>query len=298
MCSGRRPRSSPNSHPRFLPRLLPSASSVIASIVVAGAPLGVTECGSNSQSIPSGTFEQESCTCWLNPFVGVTVTTAIPGCAAVTVTLDGETDGVEFPVAAVMAIEAAVEVDAAKFVSPPYCAVIECVPVESVEVENVVEPEPLSVPGPRLVAPSKNVTVPVGTFVPLDGRTLAMNVTFVPDAAVAGPVSVVLVEIAVPAFTTCESAVAVLVENLYAGQSHTPTAPQLSVIATCEISRGRSKISPALGALLRVRVRDALCERTNKATRRKQNGWAKPVVVRICGPVGCGSARGASKSAG
>src|ERR1700723_1021589 len=153
----------------FLARLLPSASSVIASIVVVGAPFGVTEAGWNPQSIPSGTFEQENCTCWLNPFVGVTVTTARPGCDALTVTLDGETDSVKFPAAAVMLIEAAVEVDVAKFASPPYCAVIECVPVESVDVEKVVEPEPLSVPGPRFVAPSRNITVPVGTFVPLAG---------------------------------------------------------------------------------------------------------------------------------
>jgi hypothetical protein len=199
--------------PDFLPRMLPSVSSVIASIVVAGAPFGVIECGSNSQSIPSGTFEQENCTCWLNPFVGVTVTTARPGCDALTVTLDGETDSVKFPAAAVMLIEAAVEVDVAKFASPPYCAVIECVPVESVDVEKVVEPEPLSVPGPRFVAPSRNITVPVGTFVPFAGVTLAMNVTFVPDVAVAGPVSVVVVEMSAPAFTTSDKAGEVLVEN-------------------------------------------------------------------------------------
>jgi hypothetical protein len=53
----------------------------------------------------------------LNPFVGVTVATAIPGCVAVTVTLDGATERVKFPAAGVMLIEAAVEVDAEKFAS-------------------------------------------------------------------------------------------------------------------------------------------------------------------------------------
>ena len=116
--------------PDFLPRLLPSASLVTASMVEAGAPFGVTACGSNSQSIPSGTFEQENCTCWLNPFVGVTVTTAMPACDGVTVALEGETERVKFPATAVMLIENAVEVETAKFASPPYCALIECIPVE------------------------------------------------------------------------------------------------------------------------------------------------------------------------
>ena len=150
----------------------------------------------------------------MNPFVGVTVTTAMPACDGVTVTLEGDTESVKFPAAAVMLIESPVEVDVEKFASPPYCAVIECVPTDNVEVENVVEPDAFSVPGPKLVAPSRNVTVPVGTFVPLAGVTLAMNVTFAPDVAVAGPVSIVVVPISAPAFTTCESAVEVLVENL------------------------------------------------------------------------------------
>ena len=182
-------------------------------MVVTGPPFGVTKCGSNSQSIPSGTFEQENRTCWLNPLVGVTVTTAMPAGDGVTVTLDGETESVKFPAGAVMLIESAVEVDVAKFASPPYCAVIECVPADNVDVENVVEPDVFNVPGPRLVAPSRNITVPVGTFVPLDGVTLAINVTFAPEAAVAGPVSIVVVPISAPAFTTCDSAVDVLVEN-------------------------------------------------------------------------------------
>lgn len=59
--------------------------------------------------------------------------------------------------------------------SPPYFAVIECVPIVSDEV--VIEPTPLeSVTLPICVAPSKNVTVPVGEL-PV---TVAVNVTDCP----------------------------------------------------------------------------------------------------------------------
>jgi hypothetical protein len=197
----------------FPPRALPSVSSVTASIVVTGPPFGVTECGSNSQSMASGKFEHENCTAWLKPFVGVTVTTVIPGCAAVTVTFDGATERVKFP-AAVILIGTALDVDAAKFASPPYFAVIEWVPAAKVVVAKFAEPEPLSVPVPMLVAASKKVTVPVGTFVPLAGVTLAINDKLAPTVPVAGPVSVVVVEVSAPALTTCDIAVDVLVENL------------------------------------------------------------------------------------
>jgi hypothetical protein len=130
----------------------------------------------------------------------------MPGCDAVTVTLEGVTPSVKLPVAAVMLIESALEVDVAKVASPPYCAVIECVPAASVEVANVAEPEPFSVPDPRLVAPSRNITVPVGTFVPLAGVTLAINETLAPVVPVAGPVSIVVVEMSAAAFTVCVSA--------------------------------------------------------------------------------------------
>jgi hypothetical protein len=175
-------------------------------MVVTGAPFGVTECGSNSQSIPSGTFVHENCTVWLKPFAGVTVTTAIPACDGVTVTLEGVAESVKLPVAAVMLIDTAVEVDIAKFASPPYCAVIECMPAANVEVANVAEPEPFNVPGPKVVWPSRNVTVPVGTFVPLAGVTLAINETLAPVVPVAGPVNIVVVAMSAAAFTVCVNA--------------------------------------------------------------------------------------------
>jgi hypothetical protein len=62
-------------------------------------------------------------------------------------------------------------------VSPPYWAVIECVPVERLEFERVATPLVLSVEEPRGVLPSENVTVPVGVTVPEVGVTVAVNVT-------------------------------------------------------------------------------------------------------------------------
>jgi hypothetical protein len=65
-------------------------------------------------------------------------------------------------------------------VSPPYRAVIECVPTERLAVENVATPLALSADEPRVVPPSRNVTVPVGVPAPEDGLTVAVNVTCCP----------------------------------------------------------------------------------------------------------------------
>jgi hypothetical protein len=195
----------PIAAPDFLGRKLCSGPSVTESIVVTGPPFGITEFGSNSQSTPSGAPVHENCTGWLNPFAGVTVTVAIPACVALTVTLDGATESVKVPTD-VMLIESGADVDVEKFASPLYFAVIEFAPAGRVVVEKLAEPDPFSVPVPRVVAPLENVTVPVGTFVPLAGVTLAINVTLAPDVAVAGPVSVVVV----PISTVCVIALEVL----------------------------------------------------------------------------------------
>ncbi len=60
--------------------------------------------------------------------------------------------------------------------SPPYEAVSECAATESVEVISVAVP-PLRVPVPIVAAPSLKVIVPVA----VDGNTLAVKVTFVPN---------------------------------------------------------------------------------------------------------------------
>jgi hypothetical protein len=61
---------------------------------------------------------------------------------------------------------------------PPYTAVIECEPTDNPEVLSVAKPEEFTVPVPNVVAPSLNVTVPVG--VPVAGATtltVAVKVT-------------------------------------------------------------------------------------------------------------------------
>jgi hypothetical protein len=66
----------------------------------------------------------------------------------------------------------------AKFVSPPYTAVIECAPPPSPAVVNVAVP-PLNVPVPRLAPPFWRVIVPVGVPV-ADDMTVTVKVTAVP----------------------------------------------------------------------------------------------------------------------
>ena len=69
-----------------------------------------------------------------------------------------------------------------KFVSPPYCAVIECVPAVSAEVANVAVPLLLRKLEPSAVVPSKKVTVPVAMPVPgAIAVTVAVNVTVPPE---------------------------------------------------------------------------------------------------------------------
>lgn len=68
-----------------------------------------------------------------------------------------------------------------KRASPPYAAVIECVPTASVAVVKEACPRLLRVPVPRVVTPSKKVTVPVGVPDPgLTGATVALKVTVLP----------------------------------------------------------------------------------------------------------------------
>src|SRR5437016_2649901 len=72
---------------------------------------------------------------------------------------------------------AAVDVLARSFASPPYTAVIEWLATDKLLVVKVAMP-PLSVPVPRIVEPSLNVTVPAGVPKPGDGAvTVAVKVT-------------------------------------------------------------------------------------------------------------------------
>ena len=77
----------------------------------------------------------------------------------------------------------AAELDPPKTPPPAYVAVIVCVPAASEDVVSVATP-PLNVPVPRLVEPSRKVTVPAGEpYVDTAGVTVAVNVTAVPVPA-------------------------------------------------------------------------------------------------------------------
>lgn len=105
------------------------------------------------------------------PFLKVTLPVGIPvvdECTVVVnVTAAPKTDGffedtsVVVVAAFVTACVIAGDVLAVKFVLPPYTAVIECDPTASVDVVNVALPA-TSEREPRTVAPSLNVTLPVG----------------------------------------------------------------------------------------------------------------------------------------
>ena len=73
-----------------------------------------------------------------------------------------------------------------KLLSPPYWAVIEWLPALKLEVVNVAVSCD-RVPVPMVVAPSRNVTVPVGVPAPgAVGVTVAVNVTACPRTAGSG----------------------------------------------------------------------------------------------------------------
>lgn len=130
----------------------------------------------------------------------------------VTVTLGAEAESTKFGVVTpLMVIARARDVDTAKFVSPGYCAVIECAPAVSEDVEKLAADAEFSVAVPSEVVPSRKVIIPVGDFCALVGVTLTMNVTLAPCAADDGPVSVVTVGISAGALMVIVSALDVLV---------------------------------------------------------------------------------------
>ena len=82
------------------------------------------------------------------------------------------------------------EVLALKLALPAYVQVIECAPVARVEVERIATPE-LSVTVPSDVAPSRQVTLPVG--VPALDETVMVRVTGAPEVAGLGEAETVVV---------------------------------------------------------------------------------------------------------
>jgi hypothetical protein len=98
---------------------------------------------------------------------------------------------------------AGVEVLPLKLALPPYVAVNECVAVASDDACSVATPALLRLPVPMDVAPSRNVTVPVGSVTPDAGVTVAVSVIGCPKTAgFANETSTVVVPVNAAEFTT------------------------------------------------------------------------------------------------
>ena len=100
-----------------------------------------------------------------------------------------------------------VEVLVLKLPSPPYTALMMWLETDSDEIANVARPE-LSAPVPKVVAPSLNVTVPVGVTKPDTCVTAAVNVTDWPNTE--GLTDELTVVVALPLLTVCVKSVDVL----------------------------------------------------------------------------------------
>jgi len=99
----------------------------------------------------------------------------------------------------------ALDTELLSLLSPPYEAVIGCVAAGNELVLNAATPLAFKVPVPRIVAPSRNVTVPVGTLLPDCGETVAVKVTLCPVLmAVAELARTVLVAEVMVTVTGCE----------------------------------------------------------------------------------------------
>jgi len=152
----------------------PAARAEVANVAEPDAfsvPVPRLVAPSRNDTVPVGVFV---------PLAGVTL--AIKETLAPDAAVDGPVSTVVVPrsAAALMVIEIAGDVLPEKFASPGYCAVMECTPVVRAVVENVATPEEFSVPVPSAVAPSRNVTMPVGFAVPLAGVIVAVNITLAP----------------------------------------------------------------------------------------------------------------------
>jgi hypothetical protein len=157
--------------------------AIVIVVVAAPLPLGVTVPGEKLQVEFAGSPEQANVTCPVNPPTGASDTVVLPVEPCSTVKLVGETLSVKL--GAATTIVTALEVDVAKYVSPPYCAVIVSLPVGNLVVASVAVPVASNVPIPRLVVPERKVTEPEGSVPVFDGpATLAVRVTLWPGVAV------------------------------------------------------------------------------------------------------------------
>lgn len=116
--------------------LLVDAAVVVMVIVVlaTAVPFGVTVAGAKLQAASLGRPEQAKLTGALKPLSGVTDRPTVPLLPGMTERLDNWAASVKVGAAFTVSVTAE-ETEDAKFVSPEYCAVIECVPTLNMLVE-------------------------------------------------------------------------------------------------------------------------------------------------------------------
>lgn len=157
---------------------VPFTSVAIVITAVTAAPFGVTLAGAKVQVVYAGRPLHVSDTDVENAPVGVTVIVTLVEDPAEIAALPGEAESEKSGASETITCIAA-EIDVASELSPEYSAVMLCVPTASVLVVYVAMPADKATL-PSVVAPSRNVTEPVGCEVPEIRDTVAVNVTAVP----------------------------------------------------------------------------------------------------------------------
>ncbi len=146
-----------------------------------------------------------------------------------------------------------------KLESPLYTAVIVCIPTDNELVVKVACAEPLRVPVPRVVAPSLNVTVPVGVpTAGATGLTVAVKVTDCPGdagltdvatAVVVNPVTLVRANVA---FVIAGPGLAVTLYVpvvVFAVKVGAVATPFTSVVTEAVADAPNNPLAPAPGAV-------------------------------------------------
>lgn len=115
---------------------LAAVVEIVSCVVVALVPSGVTLCGVNVHCASDGSPLQLNANGEVNPFTGVIVSVAVPDCPLTTFRVFGLTPTVKSAGGGGFTVTVtAVEADAVKEVSPPYCAVMELAPTGKAVVE-------------------------------------------------------------------------------------------------------------------------------------------------------------------
>lgn len=194
----------------------------MVTVDVAAAPFGVTEAGPNVQEANEGRPEHENVVAAANPLTGVMLTVDDAELPLATVALAG-VSAMEKSGEPVTLSVTTFELDVALLASPAYVAVRLCDPTASELVVKVATSDVFSEPLPRVTAPSRNVTWPVGAGVSAVPVTVADSVTLVPKTLVAGPVRTVVVALGAGAMTVSD-AVALVSPGLVTEMEYAPAA--------------------------------------------------------------------------